>query len=124
MLGNTVAFNIGGTVITLTRTREANGTSEYRFRTAFEEYRAYFRQSSRVDKSHGGVKVNRHNVEFIQDIFPTTAHPGGLLRRAYFVFENCDGDTVVDPPLNAAALFGMATASSNQVLNQLIQGEV
>jgi hypothetical protein len=123
MLGNTLTFNIGGTNITLVRRRDDGGNSEYVLRTAFEEYRAYVRHSSRIDKSHGGVRVDRHNMEFVQDIFPTTAHPGGLIRRAYFVFENCVGDTIVDPPLNTAALFGLATASSNALLTQLIQGE-
>lgn len=97
-------------------------SSEYLLITALDEFRMHIRNTSAVNKRRG-VVVNRHNVELVHTVYPVAPATLPTIRKVYFVIENQQGDTLVDPTYVASALFAWATASSNANITKLMNFE-
>jgi hypothetical protein len=123
MLQNTLVVAVGGTNITLTRIRDDNYSSEYRFRETAGEYRLFIRNSKYADKKRAGRNVERHNIEFTHEIYAVAPATVSTIRKAYLVLEADQGDTITDPPLIAAGLCAFLTWSSNSILNAVMSNE-
>lgn len=101
----------------LVRINQDKYSSEYRLRTATDDYSLNIRNSSYFDKKRG-VTVDRHNVELVHTVFPVAPATLSTVRKAYFVFENQVGDTLTDPAYTAAALGAFITfANAQKMMN-------
>lgn len=123
MFADPATLSINGTPVSLVRVNQDGYSTEYRLRNSLEEYRLNIRNTSYLDKKRGGRRVDRHNVEFIQEIFPVAPATTSIIRKSYFVLENDVSDSIVNPPLNAAALCNFLTGSSNANLIKLMNSE-
>lgn len=92
-------------------------SSEYNLRSATDEIRLRIRNTSYKPKG-SAVLVDRHNMELIQTVFATPTTPA-YVRKAYFVFENGEGDTLTDPKYVALGLAGLITdANLTKLMNK------
>lgn len=103
---------INGVTKTLNRIRYDGYSSEYLLRSTTEEYRIFIRnsevKSKKVDPLLRGV--DRHNAEFVHRIFATSGSPE-IVRRAYLVYENYQGDDLTAVKLDVVgALSKMSIA--------------
>lgn len=96
-----------------------NGASEYSLRSATDEFRLKIRNTKYTDKKRN-VEIHRHNVEFVQTVFPVSPATLSTIRKVYFVIEDQDGDTASDVVNMVAGLFGLFTASSNARMTDLV----
>jgi hypothetical protein len=97
MFADTITFTINSVAKVLTRINQDKYSSEYYLRETLGEFRASIRHSSYVDKTRGGRKVDRHNVELRQEVYAVAPQTSSTVRKAYAVFENDSVDTIVDP---------------------------
>lgn len=123
MLGNTLTFTVNGSAVTLTRIRDDNYSSEYRYRTATDEYRAFIRNTTYADKKRPGRSVDRHQIEFTREVFAVPPATVSFIRKSYLTLENDRGDSVTEPVFMASALCSTVTASSNALLTSAVNNE-
>lgn len=90
----TITINAVAKVLTRINTGE-NYASEYLLRGTLDEFRLRIRHSSYTDKSRG-QKMDRHNVEFTQTVYPVAPSTVSTVRKAYVVLENQGTDAVTD----------------------------
>lgn len=95
-LPDPLGFTINSVARNLVRVNQDQYSSEYRLRSATDEYVANVRHTSRLNNTTGLV-TNRHNVELVQKVFPVSPAVLTTVRKAYLVFEHVDGDTIADP---------------------------
>jgi hypothetical protein len=112
MLTDPAVISVNGSNKSLTRINQDRYSSEYMFRSATEEFRMRVRNSSRPLKAKGGIRVDRHNVELTHTVFPVAPATRSFTRFAYVVFENEEGDTLLDPSYIVTALAGFLTAAN------------
>lgn len=122
MFADPSVLTVNSVAKNLVRVNQDAYSSEYRLRSATDEFRLNIRNSSYVDKKRGG-RVDRHNIEFIQEVFPVAPATKSTIRKTYFVLENDVGDTLVDPVYIASALATFLTASTNANLTKLTNFE-
>jgi hypothetical protein len=99
-----------------------HGASRYLLRTTTEEFVLNIRNTNYTDKKRG-VKIDRHNVEFVHTVFPVAPSLLSTVRKTYVVIENQQGDTLVDPTYVASALCAWLTASTNANITKLMNLE-
>nr|UJQ85267.1 MAG: hypothetical protein 2 [Leviviridae sp.] len=122
MFADPAVITINGVAKSLTRINQDGYSSEYVLRNALDEYRLFIRNKPRIDKKRG-VSLDRHEVDLIHTIFPVAPATTSTIRKVYAVVENQQGDTLTDPVLTAAGLFGYLTATSNANLTKLMNSE-
>lgn len=110
MIGNTITINNGAAKV-LTLIKEGDYQSEYLLKDTASEFRLQIRHS----KTKSGQ--DRHNVELVENIYPTAEVPAGRVRKFYFVIENDIDDLSV---ANVDAMADLAIATANAFLNQLM----
>lgn len=110
MIGNTITINNGASKV-LTLIKEGDYSSEYLLKDSASEFRLNIRHS----KTKAGQ--DRHNVELVENVYPTTEVPLGRTRKFYFVIENDVDDLSV---ANVDAVLDLGIATSNAFLNQLM----
>lgn len=83
----------GGTPKACVRINQDNYGAEYYLQDAggLSEFRIRIRHSKETVKA-GANPVDRHNVEFTQYVYPTSAVPNGRTRQIYVVLRNEPGD--------------------------------
>jgi len=121
MLTDPMTVTIDGDPSDLNKINQDGYSSEYLLVSPTGELRVRVRNSSFFDRP-ANVTRNRHNVELSQTVYSAGTAPA-IIRKAYVVFENQQGDTLEDPVNIAAALCGLLTSSSNLVLNKVINFE-
>lgn len=88
MLGNTIELNIGTIsvpeLIELTEVNQDGYSKEYRLKEADREHVVLIRHTKENAKLKG-KSVDRHNVTYTQNIFPTELAPLGETIQAYSV---------------------------------------
>lgn len=117
MLADPATVTINSVAKNLVRIRHDQYSSEYRLRSAVDEIRLNVRNSAFLDKRLK-ADFDRHNVELIWDVFPTS--PGGpaYQRKAYISFLNQKGDTLTDPKNLVLGLVGFLTdATITKLMN-------
>lgn len=97
-------------------------SSEYLLKTTLDEHRLTIRNTSYFDKKRQ-MTISRHNVELVKTIYPVAPSTTSVIRKAYFVLENQDGDNPTDIVALTAGLFNWALASSSAALLKLINFE-
>lgn len=107
----------------LNRIGSGNGTFEYYLGSDTDEFRLNVRQTSYTDKKRQGVKIMRHNVEFVHTVFPVAPATLSTVRKAYVVFENQQGDALEESVNVASALLTWLTATSNANLTKMVNLE-
>lgn len=111
MFADTLTITVNAVAKALIRINQDGYSSEYFLREATQEFSLRIRNTDYTDKTRG-VKVSRHNVEFIQTVYPVAPAISSTVRKAYYVFENDLGDTVVDPVKTALGLAGFLTEAN------------
>lgn len=94
MFADTITITINSVAKVLTRINQDKYSSEYFLRGSDEEFKLNIRHTSYVDKTRGGVKVDRHNVEFIQRVYAVAPVTVDTVRKQYLVLENDSKDPV------------------------------
>lgn len=113
MFADTITITINAVAKVLNRIADDGYTSEYYLRGSTEDFRMKIRHSSYTDKARGGRKVDRHNVELTQTVFPVAPATVATIRKSYTIIENDNVDGLTDP-LNFALGF-MAFHNSGNV---------
>lgn len=104
MFPDTVTVTVNAIAKVLTRINQDGYTSEYILRTSTNEYRLKLRNTFYMDKTRGGRRVDRHNVEFIETVFPVAPALVATIRKVYTVIENDQQDDSVQVSYHAAGL--------------------
>lgn len=117
MLGNTITLNIGTIAdpveIILKKVNQDGYSSEYRLKDTDREHVVLIRHTKETSRTKGNA-VDRHNVSYTQNLFPTDLQPLGETRQAYAVIRvnpavpNADNEPVV----SAVMAFTMANAEA------------
>lgn len=97
MFADTITITINSVAKVLNRIADDGYTSEYYLRGTTDEFRMKIRHSSYLAKDRGGRKVDRHNVELTQTVFPVAPATIATVRKAYIVMENDSTDGVTEP---------------------------
>jgi hypothetical protein len=108
MFADPASLTIGAEIVDVIRIRQDNYSSEYLFRTDICEYRLQIRNTSYPDKKRG-VTIDRHNVELVQVVFPVAPSTMSVVRKAYTVIENQQGDALGSVEDLATGLSGFLT---------------
>lgn len=115
MLGDTITLNLGTIAdpdeITLKKINQDGYSAEYRLKQSDREHVLLIRHSKEKAKLKGKT-VDRHNVTYTQNLFPTEISPQGETVQAYAVFRvNPDSaDTDVSPVATAVMAFASSKA--------------
>lgn len=112
MFADTITVTINSVAKVLTRINQDKYSSEYLLRGTTDEFRLLIRHSNYVDKTRGGKKVDRHNVELTQTVYPVSPAVVPTIRKAYVVLENEYSDGTTDP-LNFDLGFAAFLTSAN-----------
>jgi hypothetical protein len=119
MLTDPAVISVNSSNKSLVRINQDRYSSEYMLRTDTEEFRMRVRNSSRPNKAKGGIRVDRHNVELTHTVFPVAPSTRSYTRLAYVVFENEEGDPLVNTSYIVTALAGFLSAANVAKLQNL-----
>lgn len=116
MFADPQTVTINSVAKNLVKINQDQYSSEYLLRSALDEFRMRIRNTSSKPKG-SSVMRDRHNVEIIHDVFATATAPA-YRRKAYFVLENDQGDTLLDPRYLMLGLVGWtSSANIDKLLN-------
>lgn len=118
MFADTLTLTVNSVAKNLIRINQDGYSSEYRLKEATGEYSLNIRNTGYTDKKRG--EVSRHNVEFVQTVYPVAPATTPTVRKAYLVFEDSKGDTIIDPVKVTAALVAFLTEAN---LTKLVNWE-
>lgn len=124
MFSDTITFtDIHGTDdYVLNRIRQDNYSSEYLLITDTRQVRLQIRNTSFYDKKRA-VQMDQHNVELVEEVFPTAPATLSILRKAFFTFQVQKGDVLATSKEVAIALAAWLTASSGANLTKMVNFE-
>nr|UJQ85707.1 MAG: hypothetical protein 2 [Leviviridae sp.] len=118
MFSDPITITINAVAKNLIRINQDGYSSEYRLKEATGEYRVKIRNSSYLDKSRGGRKVDRHNVELIHEVYPVAPAIYSTIRKDYHVFEMDVGDDAATMAKVVAGLSAFVTeANAAKMIN-------
>lgn len=112
MFSDTITITVNAVAIVLNRINQDGYSSEYLKKEATQEYRLKLRNTSFTDKNRGGKKIDRHNVEFVQTVYPVSPATLSTVRKAYAVFENESTDDLVSPAKFTAGMLAFLTEAN------------
>jgi hypothetical protein len=112
MFSDTLTITINAVAKNLVRINQDRYSSEYFLREGTGEFRLRIRNTSYVDKTRKSITVDRHNVEFTHVLYPVAPATMSTQRKAYAVFENDRGDTIVDPVRTAVGAFAFLSEAN------------
>lgn len=122
MFADPAVISINGSNKSLVKINQDGYSSEYLLRTDTEEYRLNIRNTSRTDKVRG-VRIDRHNAELIHTVFPVAPSTLAIVRKAYAVVENQQGDALANPAYVAGGLLSFLTSSTNANILKMMNSE-
>jgi hypothetical protein len=106
----TITIKVNAVDKILKRINQDNFATRYFLHEPTQDFTVNIRHSK---ETSGGVKFDRHNVEIIQEVFPTALLPG-ITRTAYFVLRNSGTDDY-----DAAGYIGTALADLLKVTGNM-----
>lgn len=107
----------------LVRIDSGNLVSQYRLRSATDNFDLYVRNNgTRKDKITGAV-WDRHNIQLVHTVFPVAPATTSIVRMCSVTFENQQGDTLADPLNMIVGLLNLLTASSGANISKMLNGE-
>jgi hypothetical protein len=95
MLGDTLTITVNAVAKAMRKIKDGDYDAEYLLREATQEFRAKVRHSTEKSLVNG-LKVDRHNVEVTQTIFPSVTYPDGYMRQVYTVIRNLQTDSATE----------------------------
>lgn len=110
MLGNTITLNLGTiadpVALVLSKINQDQYSSEYRLKESDREHVVLVRHAKEKNKLKG-KEVERHNVTYTQNIFPTELAPQGETIQSSAVIRNAPEmpNASVETVANAVAFF-------------------
>lgn len=118
MFTDTITITINAVAKVLNRVNQDGYGSEYFLRDTAGSFRLKLRNSSYTDKTRGGIKVDRHNIELVETVFAVAPATINTIRKYYSVLENDQVDSVVSSAKFAAGVTGFQTeANFTKLLN-------
>lgn len=111
MFTDTITVTINAQAKALVRINQDQYSSEYRLRETDGEYNLRLRNTTYTDKTRG-VQVDRHNIELVHNVYPTTAGALGVVRKAYAVFENDRTDPITNPVNHTVGMAAFMTSAN------------
>lgn len=123
MLADPTVLTINGVAKSLVRVNQDGYSSEYLLREALGEYRLKVRNTPAAFNKRLGVTMERHNVELTHTLYPVLPATVGVTRKVYLTIENQQGDTLVDPMYETAALCVWLTANSSANVTKMLNSE-
>jgi hypothetical protein len=120
MFADTVTITINSVARTFTKVNQDGYTSEWFLRETSSEYVMKIRHSSYLAKDRNNVRVDRHNVEVVQTVFPVAPATVPTVRKTYSVFEVQSGDdlAVAKPIIIGVLEFTSNSANMTKLLNK------
>jgi len=122
MFADPQSITYAGTSYSLVKVNQDQYSSEYRLRSSLTELSLRIRNTSYTDKKRG-VSVDRHNVEIVHTTFPVAPSTLSVVKKAYLVFENQQGDDIANCAAWALSLCNLLAASSGAALTKLANFE-
>nr|UJQ84970.1 MAG: hypothetical protein 2 [Leviviridae sp.] len=117
MFSDTITITINAVAKVLNKINQDGYSSEYFLRETDSEFRLKLRNTKYTDKSRG-VSVDRHNIEFIETVYPVAPATTSTVRKYYAVLENDQTDDIVSPAKLAVGVVGFQTeANFGKLLN-------
>jgi hypothetical protein len=118
MFSDTITITINAVAKVLNRVNQDGYASEYFLRESAGQFRLKLRNSTYVDKTRGGIKVDRHNIELVETVFAVAPATQPTVRKYYSVLENDQTDAVVSSAKFAVGASGFQTeANYTKLLN-------
>lgn len=111
MFADTLTITINSVPKVLTRINQDGYSSEYYLKSATDDFRLKLRNSTYTDKSRG-IKVDRHNIEFVHTVFPVAPSTTSTVRKYYSVLENDSVDVNADIGKFAAGISAFQTEAN------------
>lgn len=113
MFADTLTVTINGAAKVLARVNQDGFSSEYRLREATGNFTLRIRNSTYSDKSRGGIKVDRHNVELTEIVYAVAPSTTDIKRKAFGTFEHDVNDSIVGPVKLSLGLFSTVLTEVN-----------
>jgi hypothetical protein len=118
MFSDTITITINAVAKVLNRVNQDSYGSEYYLRDTNGSFRLKLRNTSYTDKTRGGVKIDRHNIELVETVFAVAPAVINTVRKYYSVLENDQADSIVSSAKFAAGVTGFQTeANFTKLLN-------
>lgn len=115
MFSDTLTITVDAVDKSLVRINQDGYGSEYLLREDTGEFSLRIRSSSYVRGN--GVKVSRHNAEFIHTLYGSDGNPP-IIRKTYIIFEDDKGDTLASAKAVVNGFVGFLTdANVEKMLN-------
>lgn len=112
MFADTLTVTVNSVAKVLNRIRDDGYSSEYYLRDTASEFSLNIRNSRFLDKARGGITVDRHNVEFIEKVYPVAPSTTTVIRKAYTVFEHDVSDSVTAVVKHTAGFLAFHTEAN------------
>lgn len=122
MFADPQSITIGASPFSLNKINQDGYSSEYLYKTSTWEVRLNIRNTSYIDKKRG-VRIERHNFEVVQTIYPVAPATLSSVRKAYFVVEAQQGDSQTDIKDVAVGLCSLLTATSAAAITKALNFE-
>lgn len=120
MLGNTLTLNIGTDAdpveIILSKVNQDGYSSEYRLKESDREHVVIIRHSTEKTRVKGKV-VDRHQVSYQQNLFPTELSPQGETRQVYTILRVAPELDPTDAANMTAAVSRFAMGNAPAIAN-------
>nr|UJQ85484.1 MAG: hypothetical protein 2 [Leviviridae sp.] len=87
MFADTITVTINAVAKVLTRINQDSYGSEYYLKSATDDFRLRLRNTSYQDRVRG-IKVDRHNIELVHQVFAVAPATIPTIRKYYSVLEN------------------------------------
>lgn len=111
MFADTITVTINAVAKILTRINQDGYGSEYYLKSATDDFRLRLRNTSYQDRVRG-IKVDRHNIELVHQVFAVAPATIPTIRKYYSVLENDATDSNVDSSKFAAGITGFQTEAN------------
>lgn len=112
MFSDTITITINAVAKVLIRVNQDSYGSEYFLRESTGQFRLKLRNTTYVDKTRGGLKVDRHNIELVETQFAVAPATQPTVRKYYSVLENDQTDIVASSAKFAAGVTGFQTEAN------------
>jgi len=109
---DSLTFVFGSDTYVLPKINQDKYSGEFYFRNDDLDITATIRHTTRIDKTRGGIKVERHAVDLTAKVFATVSGQPDTIRKQYFVFENDYRDGVSNTTDCVLALKGWFTSTT------------
>jgi hypothetical protein len=117
MFADTITITINSIAKVLVRINQDGYSSEYLLKESLSEFRLRLRNTSYTDKVRS-KKVDRHNVELVETVYPVAPATSATIRKCYTVFENDNGDSLVTTAKTVVGTLAFLTeANATKLLN-------